>query len=171
MPASKELKDFIANLHKNKLCGWSDEQYTILTDRKLGYRLDHQGVSSHFSHSNRRLRHSLECKQMNKDPSTKPHRIYIQPVAGGKSRDSKLDPRTVLANVHCDDPEDEERMREALLESANGDGTLVVVHTMKPQNTDSKSPDSKSPDSKSSASKSSASKSSASKSSASGHKR
>lgn len=128
MPASKALKEFVASIHKDKLCGWKDEQYTILTDRKLGYRLDHQGVSSHFSHSDHRLPHSLWCKQMNKDPATKPHRIYIQPVAGGKSRESQaLDPGTVLAAIHSDDPEDEERIREALIASAKKDGETVVV--------------------------------------------
>lgn len=128
MAPSKEFVEFVESIHKDKLCGWSDEQYTILTDRKLGYRLDHQGVSSHFSHSNHRLQHSLWCKQLNKDPSTKPHRIFIQPVAGGTSKASKvLNTKAVLAAVHCDDPEDDERMREALIESERLKGKTVVV--------------------------------------------
>ena len=119
--------------------------------------------------------------QVNDDPSTKPHRIYVQPIRGGSSKASrKLSPKTIVASIHCDDPEDDQLIRDGLIASYKANGKTVVVQSvgapMNPQDTNSKSSDSKSSASKSSASKSSASKSSASKSSASkssasGHKR
>ena len=39
----------------------------------------------------------------------------------------KLGTKIVLAAVHCDDPEDDELIREALIKSAKKNGTTVVV--------------------------------------------
>ena len=107
MGESKKIAEFVDGLSKEKFSGFRDKEYTIADDRKLGYRLDHQGV--------------------NKDKSTKPHRIYIQSCKGGKSRMSKGGGKLVLADVHCDDPADAEKVRDALKQSYKNNGSLVVV--------------------------------------------
>ena len=66
--------------------------------------------------------------QLNNDPSTKPHRIYIQPVGGGTSKASKkLSSKAVVAAIHCDDPENDQLIRDALIESFKQNGKTVVV--------------------------------------------
>lgn len=106
MAEKKMIKKFIDGLSDGKLSGWRDKEYTIADDRKLGYRIDHQGT--------------------NKNASTKKHRIYIQNCKGGKSKYSNQPAKKILAEVHCDDPEDADKVRDGLKESVDSE-TLVVV--------------------------------------------
>lgn len=101
------LEEFVDNILDEKFSGFRDHEYTIVKDYNLGFRLDHQGK--------------------NNAAGTKPHRLFIQPVGRGKSKASKKGHDLVLANVHCDDPEDAEAVRDALKESAKGRAKLVVV--------------------------------------------
>lgn len=41
----KDIPVFVDSIPDAKLCDWSQREYTVYEDRKLGYRLDHQGVS------------------------------------------------------------------------------------------------------------------------------
>lgn len=107
MSEKKAIKKFIDSLSDGKLSGWRDKEYTIGDDRKLGYRIDHQGT--------------------NDDVTTKKHRLFIQNCKGGKSRYSNLPAKKVLAHIHCDDPEDADKVRDGLKESTDIDGDLVVV--------------------------------------------
>jgi len=101
------IEEFIDGLKSDKLCGFRDHEYTIVEDWNLGFRLDHQGKNS--------------------KAGTKAHRLYIQPVAWGKTPASKKSHGKVLANIHCDDPEDVDKVKAALKESAGNAGDLVVV--------------------------------------------
>lgn len=101
------IEEFIDDLKSDKLSGFRDHEYTIVEDSSLGFRLDHQGK--------------------NKKAGTKSHRLYIQPVAGGKTPASKKSHGKVLANIHVDDPEDVDKVKAALKESAGNGGALVVV--------------------------------------------
>jgi len=77
MAEKKMIKKFIDSLSDGKLSGWRDKEYTIADDRKLGYRIDHQGT--------------------NKNAATKKHRIYIQNCKGGKSKYSNQPAKKILA--------------------------------------------------------------------------
>lgn len=64
---------------------------------------------------------------MNQDGSLM-HRLFIQPIKGGKSRASKaLSSGTVLAQVHVADGAEPKDVRQALIDSAAKDSKLFVV--------------------------------------------
>ena len=51
MGTEDKLKEFIDGIPSEKLKGWRDREYTIYDNRKLGFRLDHQGVRVDFAHT------------------------------------------------------------------------------------------------------------------------
>ena len=65
--------------------------------------------------------------QINKDPTTKLHRLHARSIKGGSSKSSKYASNIVLASIHCDDPTDAQMIRDGLVESFGTGGALVVV--------------------------------------------
>lgn len=55
------------------------------------------------------------------------NRLYIQPVKGGKTRNSKMDSNNVLAQVQAADPAEPENVRQALKDSYAQKGKLIVA--------------------------------------------
>ena len=55
MGIDDKLQEFIDDIPSAKLSGWRDKEYTIYDDRKLGFRLDHQGVRVDFTSRNNLL--------------------------------------------------------------------------------------------------------------------
>lgn len=55
------------------------------------------------------------------------HRLYIQPIKGGKTRNSKMNSSNILAQVHVADPADPNNVRQALKDSYAQSGNLVVA--------------------------------------------
>ncbi|KAG7005372.1 hypothetical protein G7Y79_00020g049000 [Physcia stellaris] len=109
MNDKKKFEQFVNSIKKEKLSGFVDgEKSEIAVDYKRGFRLDHQGL--------------------NNDPSTKPHRIYVQPIKGGSSIASRQGiSSNVVASIHCDDPEDDQKIRDGLIESFKQKSKTVVV--------------------------------------------
>ena len=63
---------------------------------------------------------------MNKDGSGM-NRLYIQPVKGGKTWNSKMDSSNVLAQVHAADPAEPDNVRQALKDSYSQKTKLIVA--------------------------------------------
>ena len=100
------IKEFVDNIPDEKLKGFVSSEKTIVENRNIGFRLDHQGV--------------------NKDGSGK-DRLYIQPLARGKTRASRMSSSSVLAQIHVTDPGDPKQIRDALFNSFKNQGRLITL--------------------------------------------
>lgn len=118
-----DIEAFLDTVSDEKLKDWQAKQYTIVRNFKIGFRLDHQGVSLSGDPFTLLVLRSLK---MNQD-GTGTHRLFIQPLKGGRSRWSKVPPGTVLAQVHVADPAEPKNVRQAFIDSAAHESKIVVA--------------------------------------------
>lgn len=105
----KDLRAFVDGIPDAKLQNFGSGEYSIVTNRDLGFRLDHQGINQDGSGTDR---------------------LFIQPLgqaSRGKSQASKMHPSKVLAQVHVKDPADPKKVREGLWNSIKSRAALVKV--------------------------------------------